>query len=139
MAVFVADRISKGLVEANIPYGTEVNVVPGTVWLANAHNSGAAFGVLPSAALIFTVASAVVAGALVYYVFTRPGTLYRDLLLGLVLGGTLGNGYDRLVHGTVTDFVALHFWPVFNVADACISVGVAGLVLGHLLRRSSAG
>jgi signal peptidase II len=60
-------------------------------------------------------------------------------MLGLVLGGTLGNGYDRLVHGTVTDFIALHWWPVFNVADSAISVGVAGLLAVYLLRQRREG
>jgi signal peptidase II len=136
--VFIADRLTKGLIEANIPSGTEINVVPRLVWFANTHNSGAAFGVLPSAALVFTIFSVVVSAGIIYYVLSRPGSIYRDLLLGLILGGTLGNGYDRLVHGTVTDFFALHWWPIFNVADACVSVGVIGLVLGQLLRRSSA-
>ena len=138
LTVFIADRVSKGMIEANIASGTEINVVPRLLWFANTHNSGAAFGVLPSAALVFTVFSVVVSGAIIYYVLSKPGNVYRDLMLGLILGGTLGNGYDRLVHGTVTDFLALHWWPIFNVADASVSVGVVGLVLGQLLRRSSA-
>ena len=60
-------------------------------------------------------------------------------LLGLILGGTLGNGYDRVVHGTVTDFINFHFWPVFNVADSAISIGVLLMIAGYLLRRSPAG
>jgi signal peptidase II len=59
------------------------------------------------------------------------------VLLGLILGGTAGNGYDRLLHGTVTDFIALHFWPVFNVADSAITVGVVLLLLGYVLRQRS--
>ena len=47
--------------------------------------------------------------------------------LGLIMGGTVGNGFDRIVHGTVTDFINFHFWPVFNVADSAICIGVAGL------------
>src|ERR1700730_18172957 len=56
--------------------------------------------------------------------------------LWLILGGTAGNGYDRLLHGTVTDFIALHFWPVFNVADSAITVGVVLLLLGYVLRQN---
>jgi signal peptidase II len=54
------------------------------------------------------------------------------------MGGTLGNGYDRVVHGTVTDFIDFHFWPVFNVADSAISTGVVLLIAGYLLRRPAA-
>jgi len=56
-------------------------------------------------------------------------------VLGLILGGTIGNGFDRLVHGTVTDFVNVHFWPVFNVADSAISTGVVLLIASYLIRK----
>ena len=137
MVVFAADRITKGLIVANIQPGHEVQVLP-FLWLTNANNSGAAFGIAPAGASLFLIASAVVAVALVFYVMTRPEPTLTCLLLGLVLGGTLGNGYDRLVHGTVTDFVTVHWFPVFNVADSAISTGVALLLAGYLLRQRSA-
>jgi signal peptidase II len=108
------------------------------VAIANVHNSGAAFGVLPAGATIFLIASIVVAIGLVIYVVRSPGNVWTDSVLGLIMGGTLGNGYDRIVHGTVTDFINFHFWPVFNVADSAISIGVAALVVGYLVRRPSA-
>jgi len=63
-----------------------------------------------------------------------PVSAAAGALLGLIMGGTLGNGYERLVNHTVTDFIAVHFWPVFNVADSAISVGVVLLLLGYLVR-----
>jgi signal peptidase II len=137
--VFVLDRVTKGLVNASVPQGTEVNVIPGLVWIANYRNAGAAFGLAPAGSLLFLVASIVVAVALVIYVARNPGHPLTDALLGLILGGTLGNGYDRAFHGSVTDFIALHWWPVFNVADSAISVGVALLLAGYLLRARRAG
>jgi len=138
-AVFVADRVTKGLVNASVPFGSEVNAVPGLVWIANTRNAGAAFGLAPAGSLLFLVASVLVAVALVLYVARNPGNTWADAFLGLILGGTLGNGYDRLFHGFVTDFIALHWWPVFNVADSAISVGVAVLLAGYLLRPKRAG
>lgn len=136
--VFIADRVSKGLVVAGIAPGHEYPVLP-HVWLTNTQNSGAAFGILPAGAGFFLVASAAVAIALVYYVLRNRPSIYLSAVLGLVLGGTLGNGYDRLFHGSVTDFIALHFWPIFNVADSAISVGEVALLAWYLLRpRSSA-
>ena len=76
-----------------------------------------------------------VAIGLVVYVARNPLQLWTDVTLGLIMGGTLGNGYDRIVHGTVTDFIDVHFWPVFNVADSAISIGVVLLVAGTLQRR----
>ncbi|MDQ2966226.1 MAG: signal peptidase II, partial [Chloroflexota bacterium] len=82
--------------------------------------------------------SIVVAIGLVVYVVRNPNHLWIDTVLGLVLGGTLGNGYDRIMFGTVTDFINFHFWPVFNVADASISIGVVALIAGYLLRKPTA-
>lgn len=134
VVVFILDRVTKGLVVASVPSGTEVQALP-FVWITNAHNSGAAFSIAPNATLFFLVASIVVAAGLIWYVARTPLPLAAAALLGLILGGTLGNGYDRLVHGTVTDFIALHFWPVFNVADSAISVGVVLLLLWYVLRQ----
>ena len=131
--VFIADRLSKGLVVAGIAPGHEKQVLP-HVWLTNTHNSGAAFGIAPAGAGFFLLASAAVAVALVVYVLRNPLSLYISTVLGLVLGGTLGNGYDRLFHGSVTDFIALHFWPIFNLADSAISIGVTALMVGYLIR-----
>jgi len=136
--VFVLDRITKSLVVAQVPYGTEVPVVGHWVGIINVHNSGAAFGVAPALAGFFLVAAVAVAIGLVVYVARNAADVWTYAALGLILGGTLGNGYDRIMFGTVTDFINFHFWPVFNVADSAVSVGVVALVAGYLLRRPSA-
>ena len=136
--MFVLDRITKSLVVAQVPYGTEVPLVGHLVGIANVHNSGAAFGFAPAGAGLFLIASVVVAVGLVVYVARNPGTQWTYAVLGLIMGGTLGNGYDRVVYGTVTDFVNFHFWPVFNVADSAISIGVVLLLAGYVLRKPSA-
>jgi signal peptidase II len=136
IAVFVLDRVTKNLVTAEIPFGTEVSVVGRLVGITNVHNSGAAFGLAPAGAAFFLVASAVVAVGLVVYVARNTNSLWTDAVLGLIMGGTLGNGYDRVMFGTVTDFINFHFFPVFNVADSAISIGVVALVAGQLLRRN---
>jgi signal peptidase II len=138
--VFVADRITKVMVSASVPSGTERQVLP-FLWITNTHNSGAAFGVFQEGTLllVFLLGSIAVAIGLVYYVARTPVTAALGALLGLIMGGTVGNGYDRLVNGTVVDFIAVHFWPVFNVADSAISVGVALLLAGYLVRSRRAG
>ena len=75
-----------------------------------------------------------VAIGLIAYVVTHQNPPVVDAILGLILGGTIGNGYDRMMYGTVTDFIALHFWPVFNVADSAVSVGVVLIALGYFVR-----
>jgi signal peptidase II len=138
VVVFALDRLTKNLVMANVPLGTEVAVVGHLVGITNVQNSGAAFGLAPAGAGFFLIAAAVVAIGLAVYVVRKPGDLRVDAVLGLIMGGTLGNGFDRIVHGTVTDFVNVHFWPVFNVADSAISIGVVALLAGYLLRKPAA-
>jgi len=137
VVVFVLDRITKTVVGASIPYGTEIPVLGHAVGITNIHNSGAAFGLAPAAAYIFLLASIVVSIGLVVYVVRTPGSAWSEAVLGLILGGTIGNGLDRLVFGTVTDFINFHFWPVFNVADSAVSIGVVLLIAGYALRKDS--
>ena len=133
--VFALDRITKTLVASTVPYGTEVQFLGNLVGITNVRNSGAAFGLAPAGAGFFLVASLVVSVALIVYVVRQPSDLPADIVLGLILGGSLGNAYDRVLYGTVTDFVNVHFWPVFNVADSAISIGVVALILGYFIRK----
>ena len=128
------DRVTKSLVAADIPFGTEVPAIGHLVGITNVRNSGAAFGIAPAGASLFLVASVAVAIGLVVYLIRNPGTTWNDAALGLIMGGTVGNGFDRIVYGTVTDFVNFHFFPVFNVADSAISIGVVALLAGYVLR-----
>ena len=132
--VFAADRISKAIVAGSIPLGDEVPAVDHLLWITHVQNSGAAFGFAPFGSVFFLAISVVVSIALVAYVLREGGSLYTDTMLGLVLGGTAGNAYDRLLHGSVTDFFTVHWWPVFNVADSAISAGVVLLVLAQVVR-----
>jgi signal peptidase II len=140
VVVVIVDRVTKGLVNANVSSGSMLQVLP-HVWITNVVNAGAAFGVAQGGALLvpFAIGSVVVAIGLVVYVVRTPVSVGAGALLGLIMGGTVGNGYDRLFHGMVTDFIATGIWPVFNVADSAISVGVALLLVGYLVRSRSAG
>ena len=128
--------MTKSLVNAQIPFGTEVSLIDHVIGVTNVRNSGAAFGFAPAGATFFLVASVVVSIGLGVYVARNPISDWTSVVLGLILGGTLGNGFDRVTNGTVTDFINVHFWPVFNVADAAISTGVVLMIAGYLLRRS---
>jgi signal peptidase II len=137
LVVFVLDRITKSIVATQVAYGTEVPVLGNFVGITNVRNSGAAFGFAPAGATLFLLASIVVSIGLVVYVVRNPGTTWNDAVLGLILGGTIGNGFDRIFYGTVTDFVNFHFWPVFNLADSAISTGVVLLIATYLIRKSA--
>jgi signal peptidase II len=136
LVVFVLDRLTKSIVNATIPYGTEVPVLGHLVGITNIRNAGAAFGFAPVGPWFFLVAALAVSVGLVIYVVRQPGDLSADAVLGLILGGAVGNAFDRVINGGgVTDFINFHFWPVFNVADSAVSMGVVLLILGYFLRK----
>ena len=139
LVVFVLDRVTKSIVNATVPFGTEVPVVGHLVGITNIRNSGAAFGFAPVGPWVFLAAAIAVSVGLIVYVVRQPGDLSADAVLGLILGGAVGNAFDRVINGGgVTDFINFHFWPVFNVADSAVSIGVALLILGYVIRKPHA-
>jgi signal peptidase II len=140
LVVFVLDRLTKGIVNATVPFGTETPLLGNLVAITNIRNAGAAFGFAPVGPWFFLVAALAVSVGLIVYVLREPGDLSADAVLGLILGGALGNAFDRVINGGgVTDFIDFHFWPVFNVADSAVSIGVVLLILGYLVRKPIAG
>lgn len=98
-------------------------------------NPGAAFGFLPNHQLIFLITTIVVViFILFYYRRLKPHECAVKFALGLELGGAVGNLIDRLFFGRVTDFIDFRIWPVFNIADIAIVVGLA--VLGWAVYSS---
>ena len=131
VAVVALDQLAKDLVRASMaPPGTSIALVGDLLRLTYTRNSGAAFGILPGGSPLFMgVSVLVVAAVLVYAWRWRPARLWVIVALGLVCGGAAGNLVDRAVIGWVTDFIQVPFdFPVFNLADASITVGVAMLV-----------
>jgi signal peptidase II len=130
------DQWTKWLVRSNLAFQANWNP-PSLAWLTpyarivHWHNSGAAFGSFQDGNAVFTVLAILVILAILYY---YPRVDQRDwtlrLAMGLQLGGATGNLIDRLQMGRVTDFISIGTFPVFNIADSAISIGVAVLLLG---------
>jgi len=139
--VIALDQWTKSLVRVNIEFGGQW--LPDVLtWLypyariVHWHNSGAAFGMFQDGNLIFTTLAFIVIGAIIYYypqVEADDWTL--KMAMGLQLAGASGNLIDRLMMGKVTDFISIWTFPVFNVADASISIGVVILLLGVWIKE----
>ncbi len=146
-AWFALDRITKVLIEANLAPQDSVNVIPGFLELVYTRNRGIAFGLMSEGdtewrAFFLIGLTALVMAFVAAVLWQSPphgmaASRMSRLGLALVLGGALGNLYDRLLEGAVTDFLYFHlgryYWPAFNVADSGITVGAA-LVLIDLWR-----
>lgn len=136
-AVIVAlDQWTKWLVRVNIPEGG--SWLPESLeWLSpyarivHWYNTGAAFGMFQNAGMVFTILAFIVIAAIIYYYPHVENTDWSlRLAMSMQLGGAIGNLIDRLTLGRVTDFISIGSFPVFNVADASISVGAVVLLLG---------
>lgn len=138
--IVVLDRLSKGLIKTHITASDSITVIPGLLNIVHTENPGIAFGMLANSSgawrdILLIGFSAVVLIA-ISVVLLRPGSQLNAWLrtgLAFVLGGAFGNLYDRIVNGTVTDFVEAHagqhYFPAFNVADSAITVGACLLLL----------
>lgn len=126
-AVLLVDQLTKRLVQDRIAMGSEDSVLPG-VTLVHVRNHGVAFGAFSGGKVVVVVVIAVALLALIAYFATHLDRPLAWLPTGLLIGGAVGNIFDRVRDGAVTDFVKLPAWPAFNVADMAITAGVLTLL-----------
>jgi signal peptidase II len=149
--IVLLDRITKLWVSRHIELGSARTVIPRIFSISHVQNDGAAFSLFssssqPGVVRVVLIGFSIVAALAVFGFLLRMGRRFTatTLALALILGGAIGNVYDRLVYGTVVDFLEVHIilgkwnyhWPDFNVADSAIVVGGILLFLGALLAPS---
>ena len=115
--------------------GQSVPVIKNYFYITYVLNPGAAFGIFENQRLFFIGVALVLLGVVIYF---RKQLMKEHMLVqygvGLLVGGAIGNLYDRLQNGLVVDFLDFRFWPVFNIADVAICVG-AGLIMFDICFR----
>jgi len=130
LAIFLGDRLSKQWAIAWLMPRGSIRVLP-FLRLTYVENTGAAFGIGFSRNGFFIILSTLLLGVLFYLLRAwRDKNVWIRVGLILVAGGALGNLYDRLAYGFVVDFLQLPMWPVFNVADSCVTIGAFCLAWG---------
>lgn len=144
--IIVADRLTKTLVSKHVPLGDGILIIPHFLRITHWLNEGAAFSLFadsasPNAVRWGLIAFSAIAAAAVFVALIRLGSsiTFTTVALALVLGGAVGNLHDRIVYGSVVDFIEVHIlgyhWPDFNVADSSIVVGACLLLLDSLLSK----
>jgi signal peptidase II len=140
-AAIIADQLTKRMIEAQLPLYESIPLIGQYFGFTHTKNYGAAFSMLQNGGAFFIVVALIVSAIILYYTPRLPeGDWLSRVALGLQMGGALGNVIDRLRQGYVTDF--LHFqvpeidfnFPVFNMADSCIFVGVVILIATSFVR-----
>lgn len=123
--VFSLDRLTKLYIAGMMELHETFPVIEGVFHITYVRNPGAAFGLLAHKTPLFIgITAAVMVALAVYSKQIAGGSRRLAFALGLLIGGAAGNLYDRVVAGTVVDFLDFRVWPVFNLADTAIVVGV---------------
>ena len=129
IVLFGVDQLTKVLL-----YGKEMSLIGDFLWLKRVPlNTGAAWGSFDGGRWVFIVLSVVIAGIIIYLLFSKKhfNSKFFKITLGVMLGGLLGNLFDRIVYAGVRDFLAFNFFdfPVFNVADIAITIATIMLMI----------
>jgi signal peptidase II len=134
LAILSLDQLTKVLVTKNLLYNQSIPVIKGIFYITLIHNRGAAFGILKNQVPLFIFTS--IFAIILIYLNLRDKSQGKFYIvsLALILAGALGNLIDRIFLGYVIDFLDFRIWPVFNVADSSISIGV--ILLGLSLLKS---
>jgi signal peptidase II len=137
LIVLVADQFSKRFVMHTFLPNESRTAIPHVLWWDYVQNTHGAFGLFGDSAVLLVVMALVVL-AIFWFAFrdAARSSLFVQVAFGAIVGGAIGNIVDRVHYHFVVDFIDLRWWPVFNVADSCISLGVVALVLVSLRTES---
>lgn len=120
--ILLLDQISKWWVQWMLAPGQSIPIVPSILHFTLAFNAGIAFGLFPTLGGVFLwVSLAIVTVVLIYYLRLQSPSAWTTTIAGLLVGGALGNVWDRLRSGQVVDFIDFRVFPVFNLADTAIT------------------
>lgn len=138
LIVFLIDQGTKYLIASRLELAEQIPVIKDFFIITSHRNRGAAFGILQGQQWFFIVITVIVVAGIVWYLNkTRKTRKLLPTALALVLGGAVGNFLDRILNGEVVDFLMFNFgsytFPIFNVADSCIVIGVGLIILDTLL------
>ncbi len=136
LLVLVADQYTKLAITQDFFLGQSVPVLKGIFNLTYVQNTGGAFGIMRNSTNLFIVISIVVILFIIYFLIKEEKKdIYVQIIFSLVLGGAISNLIDRLRLGFVVDFIDFQVWPVFNIADAAITVGMVLLLIRILFNK----
>ena len=126
LGLLIADQAVKHLVRTTMVQGQSIPIIENIFHITYIENPGAAFGILANQRMLFLILTAVIVGVMIYlYCSLSNKKSLTAISLGIVVSGAIGNFIDRFMQGTVTDFLDFRIWPIFNIADIAICVGLA--------------
>ncbi|MEN1934406.1 lipoprotein signal peptidase LspA [Paenibacillus sp. 102] len=136
--VIAIDQVSKWLIVKNMELGTSIPIIDNVLYITSHRNRGAAWGILENQMWFFYIITVVFVGFIVFYMkkYAKTDKLL-GISLGLILGGAIGNFIDRVFRQEVVDFIHVYIfsynYPVFNIADSALCIGVVLIIIQTLL------
>ena len=142
ISIFLLDRFTKVLVINNLTLGESLSVIDGFFNITYVNNHGAAFGIMDGKVIFIVFVSVLIFAYLIYEIRKDSHSKLITTSISFVIGGLLGNLFDRVVYGHVIDFFDFNFFgydfAIFNVGDAFIVIGTILLAIGFLLEERNA-
>lgn len=124
----IIDQISKYIIDITLRYDEVIKVINNFFYITRTSNTGAAFSIFEGKIILFLIVSIITIIILIKYIKSFKDNMINNLAFGLMIGGIVGNFIDRLFLGYVRDFIKVDIfnfnYPIFNIADSCIVVGV---------------
>jgi len=135
--IFIIDQLVKLLVGFNISLNTSISVINNFFYISNVHNYGAAFSILYGNRIFLVIVSIITLVLVYYFLLKNKRFKWIDIIIySLLIGGILGNLFDRIMYGYVVDFFDFYIFgynfPIFNIADICIVFSVILIIIDTL-------
>ncbi|MDT3958855.1 signal peptidase II [Staphylococcus kloosii] len=136
--ILILDQITKFVIASSMRIGDSFEVIPGFLNITSHRNNGAAWGILSGKMSFFVIITVIILIVLiVFYIKEAKHNLFMQIALSLLFAGALGNFIDRLFHGEVVDFIDTYIvgynFPIFNVADSSLTIGVILIIITLLI------
>lgn len=135
----VLDQLAKGFLELSFKLNESIPIINNFFYITNCHNNGAAWSILPNARILFIVLSFIALIIIYRYIYLFKTNFRNNLAFGLLIGGISGNLLDRILFGYVRDFFDFYLfkydYPVFNIADIAIVIGVILLLIAIIKKE----
>lgn len=129
LSIVILDQLTKFLVRQNLELNNSLPIISNVLHLTYITNTGSAFGLFKGFNAFFVLFLVIVVFTILYHLKKiKDSEKWLKFSVGLLLGGTIGNLIDRLLHGFVIDFIDFRIWPVFNIADSAVTVSIVFLI-----------
>ena len=129
LSIVLSDQVVKFFIRNSMNIGDSIAVINNIFHITYVNNYGAGFGIMQGKTSLLIWFAIIVIGIILFYYERIQEKKSLQIFSGLILGGTLSNLIDRLFFGFVIDFFDFRIWPVFNIGDSCICIGVACLII----------